>query len=33
MIKTSLYEQVLFDTIKRGATELSPDVEMAFLML
>ncbi|MBO5652629.1 MAG: fumarate hydratase [Clostridia bacterium] len=30
MIKTSLYEQVLFDTIKRGATELSPDVEMAF---
>ncbi len=31
MIKTELYEQVLFETIKRGATEISPDVKNAFL--
>ncbi len=30
MIKTEVYEQVLFETIKRGATELSPDVRAAF---
>ena len=30
MIKTDIYEQVLFDTVKRGATEISPDVEQAF---
>ena len=31
MIKTEVYEQVLFETIKRGATEISPDVKNAFL--
>ena len=30
MIKTELYEQVLFDTVKRGATEISDDVKCAF---
>lgn len=30
MIRTEIYEQVLFDTIKRGATEISPDVKEAF---
>lgn len=30
MIKTEVYEKVLFDTIKRGATEISPDVKTAF---
>ena len=30
MVKTELYEQVLFETIKRGATEISPDVKDAF---
>lgn len=30
MIKKEIYEQVIFDTIKRGATEISPDVESAF---
>ena len=30
MIKTELYEHVLFETIKRGATEISPDVQTAF---
>lgn len=30
MIKTEVYEQVLFETIKRGATEISPDVQKAF---
>jgi len=30
MIKTDLYEQVLFETVKRGATEISPDVRDAF---
>ena len=30
MIKTKIYEQVLFETIKRGATEISPDVKTAF---
>ena len=30
MIKTEIYEQVLFETIKRGATEISPDVRVAF---
>ena len=30
MIKTDVYEQVLFETIKRGATEISPDVRVAF---
>ncbi len=30
MIKTEIYEQVLFDTIKRGATEISDDVRIAF---
>ena len=30
MIKTQIYEQVLFETIKRGATEISPDVKTAF---
>lgn len=31
MIKTEIYEQVLFETIKRGATEISPDVKNAFV--
>lgn len=31
MIKTEIYEQVLFETIKRGATEISPDVKGAFI--
>ena len=30
MIKTEVYEQVLFETVKRGATEISPDVKNAF---
>ncbi len=30
MIKTEVYEQALFETIKRGATEISPDVRNAF---
>lgn len=30
MIKTEIYEQVLFETVKRGATEISPDVKNAF---
>ncbi len=30
MIKTEIYESVLFDTVKRGATEISPDVKKAF---
>ena len=30
MIKTELYEKVLFETIKRGATEISADVKEAF---
>ena len=30
MIKTEVYEQVLFETVKRGATEISPDVKSAF---
>ncbi|MBR6646019.1 MAG: fumarate hydratase [Clostridia bacterium] len=30
MIKTDIYEQVLFETVKRGATEISPDVKTAF---
>ena len=30
MIKTEVYEQVLFETVKRGATELSADVQEAF---
>lgn len=31
MIKTEIYEQALFETIKRGATEISPDVKNAFV--
>ena len=31
MIKTEVYEQTLFETIKRGATEISPDVKDAFI--
>ena len=31
MIKTELYEQALLETIKRGATEISPDVRDAFV--
>ena len=31
MIKTEIYEQVLFETIKRGAIEISPDVRDAFI--
>lgn len=31
MIKTEVYEQALFETIKRGATEISPDVKDAFM--
>ena len=30
MIKTEIYEEVLFQTVKRGATEISPDVKTAF---
>ena len=30
MIKIETYEQVLFETVKRGATEISPDVKEAF---
>lgn len=30
MIKTEVYEKVLFETIKRGATEISDDVRIAF---
>lgn len=30
MINTSVYEKVLFDTVKRGATEISADVKAAF---
>ena len=30
MIKTEIYESALFDTVKRGATEISPDVKKAF---
>lgn len=30
MIKTEIYEKVLFETIKRGATEISEDVKIAF---
>ena len=30
MISTSVYEKVLFETVKRGATEISPDVKEAF---
>ena len=30
MIPTSIYEKVLFETVKRGATEISPDVREAF---
>lgn len=30
MIKTEVYEQVIFETIKRGATEISKDVKSAF---
>lgn len=30
MIKTEVYEQALFETVKRGATEISPDVRGAF---
>ena len=31
MIKTEIYEKALFETIKRGATEISPDVRDAFI--
>lgn len=31
MIKTEIYEQALFETVKRGATEISPDVKNAFI--
>ena len=30
MIQTQVYENVLFETIKRGATQISPDVKQAF---
>ena len=30
MISTAVYEKVLFETVKRGATEISPDVKEAF---
>ncbi len=30
MIKTETYEKVIFETVKRGATEISPDVKTAF---
>ena len=31
MIKTEVYEKALFDIVKRGATEISPDVRNAFI--
>ena len=31
MIKTEIYEEALFQTVKRGATEISPDVHKAFV--
>lgn len=31
MIKTEIYESALFETIKRGATKISPDVRDAFV--
>ena len=31
MIPISIYEEALFQTIKRGATVISPDVEKGFL--
>ena len=31
MIKTEIYEEALFETIKRGATEISDDVREAFI--
>ena len=31
MIRTEVYEKALFETIKRGATEISPDVREAFV--
>lgn len=31
MIRTDVYEQVLFETVKRGATEISDDVRDAFV--
>ena len=31
MIRTDIYEQALFETVKRGATEISPDVRNAFV--
>lgn len=31
MIKTDVYEKALFETVKRGATEISPDVKDAFV--
>ena len=31
MIETKIYEQALFETVKRGATEISPDVKNAFI--
>lgn len=31
MIKTDIYEKALFETVKRGATEISPDVRDAFV--
>ena len=31
MIKTDTYERALFETIKRGATEISADVRDAFV--
>lgn len=31
MIETKIYEQALFETVKRGATEISPDVKNAFV--
>lgn len=30
MIKTEIYEQAIFETVKRGATEISGDVKQAF---
>ena len=30
MIKIDLFEETIFQTIKRGATELSKDVKLAF---
>ena len=31
MIKTEVYEQAIFETIKRGATTISQDVKDAFI--